>query len=137
MELICKRTEFHDTATIGELTLDGNWICYTLEDKFREVLGQSVSSWKVPGKTAIPNGRYLLTFENSPRFGLDTLTLHNVPGFVGVRVHAGNTAEDTEGCPLVGMRVEGHGIADSRMALYKVKALVKEAKEAVYWNVTT
>ena len=45
-----------------------------------------------------------MSLEDSPRFGTDTLTLHDVPGFQYIRMHAGNTSADTEGCILLGLR---------------------------------
>ena len=46
--------------------------------------------------------------------------LENVPGFTGVLIHAGNTAEDTEGCILVGRnRVKGK-VLDSRETFQKL-----------------
>lgn len=116
--------------TFGKLLAeDGHRLCYTLEDEVRELPGVPVASWKVKGATAIPTGRYHVTLEHSPRFGPDTLTLQNVPGFVGVRMHAGNTEADTEGCPLLGMEVNPHGIlgGTSRPAVALVKHLVQQA----------
>jgi len=91
-------------ATIGTLYIDGAWVAHTLEDEVREVEGQPVSEWKIHGKTAIPAGEYIVSLEDSPRFGTDTLTLHDVPGFQYIRMHAGNTSADTEGCILLGLR---------------------------------
>jgi hypothetical protein len=127
--------------TFGKLlAADGHRLCYTLEDEVRELAGQPVAAWKVKGATAIPSGRYRLSLEVSPRFGVDTLTLHDVPGFVGVRMHAGNTEADTEGCPLLGMEVNPHGIVGgtSRPAVTLVRDLVRAARardEAVYLDV--
>ncbi len=89
-------------ATIGRLYLGGEPFCWTLEDPVREVEGQPVEAWKIPGKTAIPAGRYQVVVTQSPRFGRELPLLLAVPGFSGVRIHAGNRAEDTEGCILPG-----------------------------------
>lgn len=104
MKLTIHRRFSMGGATMGKLHIDGVFACATLEDEVREVPGVSVSAWKIKGKTAIPQGSYRVTLEYSPRFGSDTLTLHDVPGFTGVRMHAGNVHEDTEGCPLLGMQ---------------------------------
>ena len=87
--------------------------------------------WKIHGETAIPVGRYRITLESSPKFGPDTLTVWNVPGFDGVRMHAGNTAEDTEGCPLLGLRVTDDQIVGgtSRSAVLLVQGQVRRAIE--------
>lgn len=147
MELLCKRRPSGKTSTVGVLTLNGHHLCYTLEDVVREVAGQPVECWKVDGQTAIPAGRYQLTLENSGRFGPNTMTLNKVPGFVNIRVHAGNTDKDTEGCPLLGTALfksagqEEDGImgGTSRPAVDMVKALVAGALsrgEQVWWTVT-
>ena len=134
MKLTLKRTHAAGSITFGELFGDGLLLCYTLEDEVREQLGQPVQDWKIHGQTAIPstsytNKLYRVTLENSPRFGLDTLTIHDVPSFVGVRIHAGNTIADTEGCPLLGMAINDHGIVGgtSGPAVKLVKAAVKQA----------
>jgi hypothetical protein len=72
----------------------------------RERPGVPVLEWKVPRETAIPAGRYRITLEMSPRFGPDTLTVNSVPGFEGVRCHGGTTKADTEGCIILGSRLD-------------------------------
>lgn len=118
MELILQRLPSDEHRTHGDLLIDGEPFCVTMEDKVRES--------KIHGKTAIPAGKYRITMENSPRFGPNTLTVNNVPGFSGVRIHAGNTEEDTEGCPLVGMVRLASSIGRSREALALLKARVAD-----------
>lgn len=91
-------------ATVGKLYIAGNFACHTLEDEVREIAGQPVAHWKIHGQTAIPSGEYIVSLQDSARFGPDTLTINNVPGFEYIRMHAGNTSQDTEGCILLGMR---------------------------------
>ena len=119
MILRLQRQPSVESRTHGDLTVDGEWECFTLED--------CVRAEKIHGKTAIPAGTYAITLENSPRFGPDTLTVNNVDGFTGVRIHAGNSEKDTEGCPLVGRTRTATGIGESRLALAALKAKVKAA----------
>ncbi|WP_395055177.1 DUF5675 family protein [Polaromonas sp.] len=129
MKLNIQRQPSEGGATIGKLAIDGQFCCYTLEDQIREIEGQPVSEWKIKGATAIPAGEYRVTLENSPRFGVDTLTIHDVPGFVAIRMHGGNTAADTEGCPLLGMAATSHSLVGgtSQPAVKLVKGQVKAA----------
>lgn len=130
MNLTLKRNDLQATRTLGELLgPDGKRLCYVLEDAMRQIAGQPVASWKVHGATAIPTGTYRITLEQSPRFGPDTLTVNSVPGFTGVRMHAGNTERDTEGCPLLGMGIGPTGITGgtSRPAVLLIKEVVRQA----------
>ncbi len=94
MYLILKRRWLIDNATLGELYIDGEYFCYTLEDKVRDE--------KIKGITAIPYGSYKVVIDWSNRFGKRMPHILNVLNFEGVRIHAGNTDKDTEGCILVG-----------------------------------
>lgn len=110
MKLSVKRIACKPTYTIGRLYVDGDYFCDTLEDRVRNLRKEA----KVAGQTAIPDGRYKVTITMSPRFGRLLPLLHDVPQFTGVRIHAGNTAKDTQGCILVGFnRVKGK-VVDSR-----------------------
>ena len=92
--------------TIGRLALDGKYFCDTLEDRVR------TNGEKVRGQTAIPAGNYEVILNWSPRFKRVLPMVLDVPGFSGVRIHAGNCAEDTEGCVLVGFnQVKGRLVA--------------------------
>ena len=125
------RNRFLPTHTIGQLYDGATWefLCFVLEDIVREVEGEPVERWKVQNETAIPYGTYRLSFENSPKFGKDTLTLHDVPGFKNIRIHSGNTSKDTEGCLIVGSRLDDKTQViypgSSRGALLELKGVVQ------------
>lgn len=104
--------------TIGRMYIDGVFFCNTLEDTDRGLM-QSMSvgeimNVKIAGQTAIPVGNYKLTRTWSPRFRKLVPQIMNVKGFSGVRIHAGNTVKDTEGCPLVGDNTQKGMVTNSR-----------------------
>ena len=131
MKLELQRNPTFADATVGRLYVNGTMLCHTLEDAIREIPGVPVEKWKVFGKTAIPAGTYRVTLEYSPRFGVDTPTLHDVQGFKHIRIHAGNGADDTEGCILVGMQATERSLigGTSRPAVNLVKKELLEATE--------
>jgi hypothetical protein len=94
-------------ATLGELHVGGAFECFTLEDAVREIPGATVEQWKAPGATAIPAGQYAVTVDFSVRFGREMPHILDVPGFAGIRIHSGNTDQDTEGCILLGRSIGG------------------------------
>ena len=112
MELILKRLYRTENSTIGELTIDGQFECFTLEDKERDV--------KIKGETAIPRGAYLIIINKSNRFKRLLPLLLDVKNFEGVRIHSGNTNHDTEGCILVGQTRNKDFIGQSRKAFDKL-----------------
>jgi hypothetical protein len=107
-----------DEATLGVLFVDGVFECFTLEDVIRPV--------KIPGETAIAPGRYAVHLTHSPRFGRVLPEVMNVPNFVGVRIHAGNRKDDTDGCILVGLDRGAAWIGRSRAALEALMAKLVE-----------
>ena len=131
MELILKRTRFRDTITTGQLYVDGAYFCFTLEDKVREIPGEPVQKWKVQNETAIPQGLYTVGLEDSPHFGPETLTIFKVPGFTGIRIHAGNTQADTDGCIIVGYKIRDDGViipGTTKPAVSDLKQVVRKAE---------
>lgn len=143
MIITTKRYVFGDDFTLSHLAIDGIGFTpcpYILEDKVREVSGMPVEKWKIPRETAIPVGRYAVTIDMSQRFGKRMLHLLDVPGFEGIRVHAGNTSHDTEGCLITGKeRDEKHGeVSASRQALSLLFPRIESALqhgEPVFWVV--
>lgn len=121
MKLLLKRLHRTDVSTIGELYVDGVFECYTLEDIEREV--------KIKSETAIPKGKYKVMITMSNRFKRHMPLLLNVPNFQGVRIHAGNTNHDTEGCILVGQTRSKDFIGKSRKAYDNLFKKMQKAKE--------
>lgn len=138
MNLVLKRAEFADTYTVGRLYADGMFICYTLEDKVREVVGEPVASWKKQNETAIPVGVYPVIITMSTRFKIRLPLLINVPGFSGIRIHTGNSSKDTEGCILVGSTWDGKSnwIGSSKVALSTLFPMIEQAKEPVTMTIS-
>lgn len=111
MEIRVRRIALKDTYTIGKMYIDGEYFCDVLEDRVRDLENQV----KVPNKTAIPYGTYEITLDvKSTKYSdfnkypwakdyngyLPRLT--NVPLFLGILIHPGNTEHDSSGCLLVG-----------------------------------
>lgn len=111
MDIGIKRIFKGPEYTIGRLSLDGKYFCDTLEDTVR------AAGEKLPGQTAIPQGKYKVILNASPRFKRVLPLLLDVPGFTGVRIHAGNSAADTEGCILVGFNQIKGRLTASRATL--------------------
>jgi len=139
MELKLKRRYKGDGYTIGMLTVDGKYFCDTLEDRDRG-LDQSMTEAnirhiKVKGATAIPTGTYRIDMvTKSPRFkarwwarqfGGIVPRLVGVKGFVGVLIHPGNTADDTDGCILCGEnKVKGQVVNSAATYVRLVNAMI-------------
>ena len=80
------RNQPQGKALFGQLYVDGEYFCDTLENT----------------DYAIPSGFYRLRVTMSPRFKIFLPILDGVIGRSGIRIHAGNTIDHTEGCILVG-----------------------------------
>jgi hypothetical protein len=131
MKLKLERFHFGTVATIGRLFMDGKFFCYILEDVVREVPGEPVESWKVPGQTAIPRGTYRVTYGWSNRFQTFLPRVQDVPGYLGILIHPGNAAKDTEGCLLPGMSYDANAdtVQRSREAFNNFMEKFKPATE--------
>ena len=118
MELRLERIALRSEYTIGKLYVDGEYVADTIEDTVRDLDKDGKfanGEVKIPGKTAIPYGRYEITMKvKSPKYSNFSKyswakkydgylpRLLNVPHFDGVLIHVGNSALDSEGCIIVG-----------------------------------
>lgn len=119
MNLRLEREPTVDEKTFGSLYIDGQFYCYTIEDAMRPV--------KIAGRTAIPLGTYQVIITPSVRFKRKLPLLLNVPNYVGVRIHPGNTIEDTDGCILPGLIKTPSGVGQSRLAFEPLLARLERA----------
>lgn len=127
MKLTVNRKIFDQNFTGGELFVDGVLFCQTIEDTVRK------TGVKVPGETAIPFGTYKVELTLSPRFKKVLPELLGVPGFAGVRIHSGNTADDSEGCILVGEATDAElkkgRLRNSRVTMGRLMAVLLAAQK--------
>lgn len=123
MRMELKRVDLTKDRTIGVLYIDGARECWTLEDAVRP------DGVKIYGETAIPAAVYQVEVTPSPRFKRDLPLLINVKNYSGVRIHPGNTANDTEGCILVGQERAKDSILSSRAAFDVLFAKIKAAQK--------
>ena len=130
MKLTLKRIALRPTYTRGKLYIDDSYFCDTLEDTVRDTNKSGKfdnGEQKIKGKTAIPYGTYEIKWTYSPRFKKYTPQLMNVPSFEGIRVHAGNTSADTEGCLILGENKQVGKVLNSRATINKFYPIIKEA----------
>ena len=123
LKLELKRIDKRSDCTIGELYVDGKYECFTLEDTCRD------NGVKVAGQTAIPAGTYRVQISFSNRFQKLLPLLIDVPNFEGVRIHTGNTSQDTEGCVLVGRQRLVNSIGESKLAFAHLFPQLQSAKD--------
>ena len=165
MELILERIAKQKTYTIGHLYIQSHNLstplpssplpsggagggpqgegafCDTLEPTWRDYRH---GGRKIKGCSAIPEGRYAVVITWSPKFRMWLPLLLGNEDFrrewKGVRIHAGNTAQDTEGCILVGQNLKKGMVLNSRIWLKRLIDKISEAKnrgEAVWLTVKT
>lgn len=122
------RDTFTVHSTIGSLFLNGNFICFTLEDVCRP------DGVKIKGETAIPKGDYDLIINHSNRFNRLMPLIYNCPDlsvinysqkWTGIRIHPGNSNADTDGCILVGKEKKTDWVSGSNDAYNELFAILE------------
>ena len=153
MELKLKRRYKAETYTIGDMFLEEEWFCNTLEDKDRGLKSsmslEEINKIKVYAETAIPTGRYKVIMDVvSPKynkvkwykdnFGGRMPRLENVKGFSGILIHPGTTAVDSAGCIIVGLNKIKGNVLESRATFTKLWKKLEEAhkrNETIYLTI--
>lgn len=126
MELQIHREILGDDFTLGTLSINNEFFGYTCEDKDRKL---ESGGEKVYGKTAIPRGRYKVELTYSPHFSRVTPELVDVPYFSNIRIHGGNTSEDTLGCPLLGATRTKTGVSNCAERNTTLIAMMERAED--------
>lgn len=120
---------------ISHIYVNGEYVCDAVEDVDRG-LDQKMSlaeirKRKVYRMTAIPTGTYKLTMNvQSPKFAqIDYYKryckgymprLLNVPGYDGILIHRGSSANSSAGCVIVGYNTIKGKVTDSQKAWEKL-----------------
>ncbi len=130
MKLRLRRRYLGLEYTIGSLFIDGVYLCDTIEDKVRDYNQDGdlndPGEEKVFGETAIPYGFYEIDLTMSPKFKRLLPIILNVKHFTGIRIHRGNTAKDSHGCPLVGEnKAKGKVLNSTKYEMLIVEAMLK------------
>lgn len=143
MKLTLKRIALRDTYTIGRLYVDNHYFSDTIEDVVRDLNKDGDlnddGEGKVYAKTAIPYGRYEITMKvKSPKFSQRSAynwcsgylpRLLNVPHFEGILIHAGNSADSSAGCLIVGENKIKGQVVNSMATLKKLVPMLKRASD--------
>ena len=139
MELVLKRIAKRKAYTIGRLSIVepvlDEYLAGSKETYFSDTLEPTALELKTtvskeavlrsPEKAqslkpfAISEGRYAVVISWSPKFKAWLPILLGVPNFEGIRIHAGNTAKDTQGCILLGVGLNltgGHAYLEASRA---------------------
>lgn len=111
INLLLIRDTHSETSTIGKLYLNGEMMCDTLENPWLD---------NQRNISCIPAGQYnvrlRLARESATRDYLHLL-VQEVPNRSYILFHIGNTAKDTQGCILVGLKREQDFVSNSRLAM--------------------
>lgn len=133
MEIKVNRIARKDGYTVGRMSLNNKYFCDTLEDTDRGLADtmqvNEILAKKVKAQTAIPTGKYDVILTFSPKFKRVLPLLLNVKCYEGVRIHAGNSAEDTEGCLLVGENKAKGQVLNSRATLERLMSVLLECEK--------
>ena len=124
MHIHAHRNVFTENSTISNVTVNGDFICFFLEDKDRKL---EDGGTKVYGRTAIPRGFYEIKMDYSPKYKKNMPHVLDVPQFEGIRIHPGNQADDTEGCLIPGLDYKTDWVSESKIAYEKLLSMMLNA----------
>lgn len=118
MRIVVERKWETATSICGEMSIDGQWECYTLERP------------RAGPHPCIPAGTYDVILSFSPHLLYVTPEILNVTDRTHIRIHIANQASELEGCTAVGTVHAPDYIENSRMAFEPLMTLLRTAVDA-------
>lgn len=140
-----KRLYHKDSYCISHLYdgKTGEYICDAIEDIVRDKNHNGKidgDEKKVYGETAIPCGKYFVTFARTSleigkkaKDGCIPL-LHKVHAFTFIRIHPGETEKNSEGCIILGLNKEPGKMTDSEKVCLN---FYQRMKYRPFWLIVT
>ena len=136
------RRKYHqESYCISHLYIgkDEDYFCDTIEDAVRDHNHNGRfddGETKVYGETAIPCGRYYVTFNKTSlaiggkaRYGCIPY-IHQVPSFTHIRMHPGVNEKNSEGCIILGYNKKPGMVVDSEACCL---AFYEKMKYRPFW----
>ena len=111
INLLLVRDTFSDNSTLGELFLNGERLCDTLENPYLD---------NQRNISCIPEGEYEVRLRYPRESGTRDylhLLVKDVPDRDYILFHIGNRPSDTSGCILVGLSSSQDFVNNSRLAM--------------------
>ena len=131
MQIVLKRISKKPDYTIGKVYINNEYFCDSIEDKDRGLTDNmselQVQAIKVMHKTAIPTGTYKVTYTYSNKYKKMMPLVNDVKGFTGIRIHSGNTADDSSGCIILGQNKVVGKVINSKITIDKFITILKKA----------
>jgi hypothetical protein len=124
MILEVKRKTESSKSIVGELWIDGQLECFTLEPS-------RLNPYHQGHPCVDAGGPYEIQLTLSPKMHYVTPEVLNVPGRSEIRLHVGNFPKDTEGCTLVGETKGTDQIYRSQIAFDQLMTLLKTSLDPI------
>ena len=128
MKIEVRRVWYTDESTCGEMFVDNQPECSTLEPRSDQSKGKPY---------CIPEGEYEVQLLFSVRFQRITPHILNVPGFQGIEIHPGNFPKDTHACILVGRPHKPNCVENSVATFESLMTLLKTATDGITLRISS
>ena len=115
MKVVVERFIFDKTYTMSRVYVDDKFYCFGIEPYDASITSDTpvddIKALKEKhGKIAVGLGEYQKMLP----------LVKDTPGFSGVRLHSGNSSDDTRACLLVGKFYRNGVVSDSRATMTKL-----------------
>ena len=111
MKIVINRVQKYSKSIIGELFINDEFFCYTLELPYRS---------NKNFKSCIKAGHYQGEIVYSQKFGTKVIRFDDKNNRKNILIHYGNFPEDTDGCIIAGDRYSKNVVGNSRKTLEKL-----------------